>query len=134
MPTTPHIIIADNYPAIRGYLHQALARMIPSATITAVADGAAALRAYQERPADLLIVDHPMRELTGLALTRRLRAEGATVPIILTCTDPRVVEAAAAAGASRFLAKPYTMAALRDAVRELLPAQLLSGGDDADPQ
>jgi two-component system, cell cycle response regulator DivK len=81
-------------------------------------------RALRERP-DLVLVDIQLPKMSGLEVTRRLRAEPATaaVPIIvitsfaLSGDDQR----ARAAGASHYLAKPYSPRELLEAIRRFAP-------------
>jgi two-component system cell cycle response regulator DivK len=80
--------------------------------------------ALAERP-DLILMDIQLPKLSGLDATRRLRAEPATAqtPIIaitsfaLSGDDQRAREA----GASAYLAKPYSPFTLLSLIRQFLP-------------
>ncbi len=80
--------------------------------------------ALAERP-DLILMDIQLPKISGLEATRRLRAEPATAgtPIIaitsfaLSGDEQRAKEA----GASAYLAKPYSPFALLSLIRELAP-------------
>jgi FixJ family two-component response regulator len=69
-----------------------------------------------------LVLDIRMPGVDGLALQRVLNAEGSTIPtIIITADDDPVTRAAAqAAGAVRYLTKPFDDEALLDAIRDAL--------------
>lgn len=87
------------------------------------ADGAEGLDlAAQDPELDLLIVDINMPQMDGLEFVRRLRGElGITDPPVLVSSTESAEEdrrAAREAGATGFLAKPWTPEQLLDAVRE----------------
>lgn len=80
--------------------------------------------AIAERP-DLILMDVQLPKISGLEATRRLRADPATatIPIIaitsfaLSGDEQRAKEA----GATAYLAKPYSPFALLGKIRELAP-------------
>jgi two-component system cell cycle response regulator DivK len=88
-------------------------------------DGEAGVAAaLAERP-DLILMDIQLPKISGLEATRLLRADPATAatPIIaitsfaLSGDDQRAQEA----GATAYLAKPYSPFALLNKIRELVP-------------
>src|SRR5215216_287539 len=121
MPSAPHILIAEDHAAVRALMTTIVARTYPNGTITAVANGAEALAVYRTHGADLLITDYAMPSMTGLALLQTLRAHQATLPILVVSMDTSIAEAVVRAGASRFLAKPFGLPELQQALRDLLP-------------
>jgi two-component system cell cycle response regulator DivK len=88
-------------------------------------DGEAGVAAALEQRPDLILMDVQLPKLSGLEAIRRLRAEPATAgtPIIaitsfaLSGDDQRAKEA----GATAYLAKPYSPFALLSKIRELAP-------------
>ena len=72
---------------------------------------------------DCLVLDIAMPGMTGLELQRELKRRGQRIPIVFITAHadqtlrPRVL----AAGAAEILFKPFTEAALLDAVRAALP-------------
>src|SRR4051812_13551254 len=93
MPSAPHILIAEDHAAVRELMTTIVARTYPTGMITAVANGAEALAVFQERGADLLITDYAMPSMTGLALIQTLRAQQATVPILVVSMNTAIAEA-----------------------------------------
>ena len=88
-------------------------------------DGEAGVaKALEERP-DLILLDIQLPKISGFEATRRLRAEAATAntPIIaitsfaLSGDDQKAKEA----GATAYLAKPYSPRDLLNLIRKLLP-------------
>jgi CheY-like chemotaxis protein len=90
-------------------------------------DGAMGLRLWRDEAADLVLTDIAMPDLTGFELIARLRAEGATVPIIaisgsLVVGDFELVRHIKALGAVHLLAKPFS----RDQLMEVIALALRS--------
>jgi len=88
-------------------------------------DGEAGVTAALEHRPDLILMDVQLPKISGFEVTRRLRAEPATAgtPIVaitsfaLSGDEQRATEA----GASAYLAKPYSPFALLSLIRKLLP-------------
>ncbi len=88
-------------------------------------DGEAGVAIALEQRPDLILMDVQLPKISGIEATRRLRAEPATAatPIIaitsfaLSGDEQRAKEA----GASAYLAKPYSPFTLLGMIRELLP-------------
>ncbi|HEX9052951.1 MAG TPA: response regulator [Anaeromyxobacter sp.] len=89
-------------------------------------DGAEALEAGHSIAPDLVVTDAEMPRMDGYALCAAIRSDPAlrAIPVVLLTShgDAESRRRAAAAGASAFLTKPATPAALRTAVRDLLGA------------
>ena len=88
-------------------------------------DGEAGVSAALEQRPDLILMDIQLPKISGFEATRRLRAEAATrdTPIIaitsfaLSGDEERAKEA----GASAYLAKPYSPFTLLTMIRGLVP-------------
>jgi CheY-like chemotaxis protein len=120
MPALRHIVIAESDSHVRALIARIVARTYPACRISVVSDGAAALAITENRSADLLITTHHLSSISGLQLVRALRNRQRALPILLISSDP--LEAAAlAAGANRFLRKPFALVDIERALRELLP-------------
>jgi two-component system cell cycle response regulator DivK len=88
-------------------------------------DGEAGVAAAREQLPDLILMDVQLPKMSGLDATRLLRADEATkhIPIVVitsfALSGDR--ERAAEAGATAYLAKPYSPRELLALVREILP-------------
>jgi two-component system, cell cycle response regulator DivK len=121
--SAPTILHIEDNEFNRKIVRDLLART--SYRLVEAVDGEAGVqRALSERP-DLILVDIQLPKMSGLEVTRRLRAEPATaaLPIIvitsfaLSGDDQRAREA----GASHYLAKPYSPRELLEAIRRFAP-------------
>ena len=90
--------------------------------VRAVSNGALALEALREQPADLLLLDVSMPVVDGITVCRVLRGERNRIPILMltarTETSDRV--AGLDAGADDYLPKPFDLAELFARMRALL--------------
>jgi CheY-like chemotaxis protein len=121
MPTVPHILIAHDHDLVRKLLAQLVAQIYPSATITAVTNGAEALNTFTQDGIDLLITNGHMPGMGGADLIRALRAQQATCPIVMVSSDTSIEAAALAVGANHFLRTPVDTTEFQQAVTLLLP-------------
>jgi CheY-like chemotaxis protein len=115
------VIIADDDAGIRAVLSHIVQQTYPSAMVSAVADGLAALHIYDQQGADLVLTNYMMPRLSGLNLITALRARRTTLPIIMVSGEVAQAPAALAAGASQFLAKPFTRTQLVQVLISVLP-------------
>ena len=80
--------------------------------------------AHNEMP-DLILMDVQLPKLSGLEATRQLRADAKTaaIPIVVITSFALSgdAEKAKAAGASAYLAKPYSPRELLQMIRDLVP-------------
>lgn len=90
--------------------------------VDVASDGLAALEQAQINSYDLIVLDVMLPRLDGVEVCRRLRADGATVPILLLTArggfDHRVE--GLDAGADDYLPKPYHLPELLARIRALL--------------
>ena len=88
-------------------------------------DGEAGVAAAHEAVPDLVIMDIQLPKLSGLEATRQLRADPATaaIPVIVITSFALAgdEEKAREAGASAYLAKPYSPRELLQMIRQLVP-------------
>ncbi|GAA6620930.1 ATP-binding protein [Scytonema sp. NUACC26] len=105
----PRVLIVDDNADMRGYLTRILSE---HHEVIAVADGAAALAAVNERVPDLVLTDVMMPELDGFDLLKALRTDPRTkeVPIVLLSARAGVesVIEGLLAGADDYLIKPFS--------------------------
>ena len=115
-----HILVAEDQVDIRDLivlnLHQA------GYTVTAVADGRAALASQYEQASDLLILDLMMPLLDGLEVCKALRARGRATPILMLTAKSTELDRVLGLelGADDYLTKPFSMAELLARVKALL--------------
>ncbi|MBV6623177.1 MAG: response regulator [Rivularia sp. (in: Bacteria)] len=105
----PHILLVDDNADMRDYLKRILSEYVE---VEAVADGAAALFAVQQRVPDLVLTDVMMPQLDGLELLKALRTDTRTreVPIILLTAragEEFLVEGLES-GTDDYLIKPFS--------------------------
>ncbi len=130
------VLVADDDRAIRESLARALE--LEGYEVVVTADGAAALSAVREQPADVLVLDVMMPGVDGLTVCRVLRAERDRTPILMltarTETSDRV--AGLDAGADDYLPKPFELdellARLRALVRRTRFGEVDGDGDETE--
>jgi two-component system, cell cycle response regulator DivK len=92
--------------------------------LTEAVDGEAGVAAARDAPPDLILMDIQLPKLSGLEATRQLRADPRTaaVPIIVVTSFALSGDEQKArdAGATAYLAKPYSPRDLLAKIRELL--------------
>jgi CheY-like chemotaxis protein len=119
--TAGTILVIDDEPALRSVL----CTMLEVFGFSVVEAGSAtlALTLLEEIKPDLILTDVMMPDMDGLTLIRKLKAEPtwSEIPALVisakTTQDDRM--AAELAGASGFLAKPFSAADLKVALRQL---------------
>src|SRR5262249_12033277 len=96
-------------------------------------DGAAALEALSEEPADLAILDIKMPRMDGMELLRRLRQQTDMPVIFLTSKDEEIDELfGLKMGADDYIAKPFSQRLVVERVKAVLRRfQPKDGGNTA---
>jgi CheY-like chemotaxis protein len=120
-------LVIDDDARLRDAIRRALEQA--GHDVLEAADGAAGLRLYRERGADVVILDIFMPERDGLEVIRDLRADGRQVKIVAMSGGGQsgqadvvmdTLKAAAAFGAARTLSKPVALNELLATVHDLL--------------
>lgn len=139
METQAHILVVDDDREIRDLLARFLAKH--GLRVTTAKDGAEMERALADWAIDLVVLDLMMPGEDGLSLTRRLRAQGTAVPIVMLTamgeeTD-RIV--GLEMGADDYVPKPFNPRELLARIKAVLrrahaptpnPAAADTGGGD----
>ena len=105
----PKVVLADDNADMRDYVRRLLST---DYEVTAVADGAEALRATTARKPDLVITDVMMPKLDGFGLLKALREDPGTASTPIIMLSARAGEEARVeglqAGADDYLTKPFS--------------------------
>jgi nitrogen regulation protein NR(I) len=103
----PHILIADDEDSLRWVLEKGLQQA--SYEVTSVKDGAAAIRAVEAQPFDLVFLDVRMPGVDGLAALARMREVRADVCVVVMTAHGTMETAIQAMqrGAYDYLTKPF---------------------------
>jgi two-component system response regulator MprA len=115
------ILVVDDDQAVRDALRRAL--LMQGYSVELAADGQEALTTLANGSlVDLLILDVLMPHVDGIEVTRRLRADGSAVPILMLTARDQISDRVAGleAGADDYLVKPFALEELVARVRALL--------------
>ena len=126
------LVVEDDAP-VRRMLERTLSA--EGYAVVAVADGGAALARVEFDAPDAIVLDVAMPGIDGLAVARRLRAQGVATPILMLTARDGVRDRVAGldAGADDYLVKPFALSELAARMRALLrrmhPADVRTHGD-----
>ncbi|MDR2722702.1 MAG: response regulator transcription factor [Cellulomonadaceae bacterium] len=112
------VVLAEDDPAIAEPLARALTREGYQTIVSGTGQGA-----IDAAPtADLLVLDLGLPDMDGLDVSRRLRADGQTVPILILTARADEVDLVVGldAGADDYVTKPFRLAELLARVRAIL--------------
>ena len=115
----PTILICEDEPSLRELVRATLG---DGYTFADAADGEEATRLLRELRPALVVLDLMLPRVSGLEVLGELRADEAIsdTPVVVITAWSHAREAALAAGADRFIAKPFEPDELKSAVDELL--------------
>jgi DNA-binding response OmpR family regulator len=119
--TALRILVVDDDAPLREMLTRSFAR--EGHTVTAAADGQAALDATQEETFDIILLDVALGQgLAGHDVARELRTRRSVVPIImLTALDSEAdIVLGLEAGADDYVTKPFGLGELRSRIRAVM--------------
>ena len=114
------ILIVEDDPVLREFLCTALADEFD---VAAAVTGEEAIELARQRRPDVMLLDVMLPGMSGLDIVRQLRAdqELRDLPVLVMTAfsdiDPSEAEAA---GADRFLSKPFDLLELTETLKELI--------------
>lgn len=108
------VLVVEDSPVNQLVVSLMLQKLVSKVRLAA--NGLDALTLVEEQLPDLILMDMRMPEMDGLEATRRLRAQGVTIPIVALTANAMAEDKASclAQGMDDFLAKPITLARLRE--------------------
>jgi CheY-like chemotaxis protein len=115
------VLVVDDDPNVLGLLIALLSS--EGCDVRYALDGPSALAIFDTARFDLVLTDLGMPGMTGLEVATAMRRRDAAVAIVLVTEDGRAPDAAAAAraGISRMLRKPFRLDALLEGVGARTP-------------
>lgn len=123
------VLIVDDEPPIRRFLKTALSAQ--AYRVEEAGDGETALEFLKRNPVDLMVLDLGLPGMDGLEVLRRLRGQGAAMPvIILSSRDDEAGKVAALdLGADDYVSKPFGIEELSARIRAALRHRLQQDGE-----
>jgi two-component system chemotaxis response regulator CheY len=124
------ILVVDDSKVMRDMIVACL-RAIPGATFTHAASGLEAIERLSLEPFQLVVLDLNMPDIGGIEVLEFVRGQDRlrSLPIVVVTTrgDEGSRATALAAGASRFMTKPFTPEAIQSEVHALLALGAAAG-------
>jgi len=116
------ILIVDDTKEIGRMIQAALETLDSTLQVSVLTSAEDALLALPRQPIDLLVVDVRLPGISGLELTRKLRARRQNTKVIQISGigDPHIRDQAIEMGADQFFSKPLVMSEFLGAVQQLL--------------
>jgi two-component system, chemotaxis family, chemotaxis protein CheY len=121
----PTILVVDDSPTIRRMVRTALGSLA-DVSFAEAGSGLQAIETLAVQPVQAVVLDLNMPDMHGLDVLKFLRShqQYRELPVMILTTrgDDSSRDAALQAGASAYMTKPFSPAALVSSVRELLSA------------
>jgi CheY-like chemotaxis protein len=119
---TKRVLIVDDATDFARMIASAIATLGPDLAVKVVPSAEEALLEITSGPIDLLIVDVRLPGISGLELTRKIRAHSQTIKVIQITgmSEPRLEDLALGVGADAFFHKPMEMTDFLEAARRSL--------------
>lgn len=112
---TMKILVVDDFPTMRRIIKNLL-KDLGFDNVDEAEDGAIALEKLRNGGFDLVVSDWNMPNMDGLTMLQNVRADAdlATLPVLMVTAEAKKenIIAAAQAGASGYIVKPFTAATL----------------------
>jgi two-component system chemotaxis response regulator CheY len=117
------ILVVDDFPTQRKLMKRTLLDLGFENVIEAV-DGVDALEKLNTGDVEFIICDWHMPKMMGIDLLRTIRADGkfSQMPFLMVTAEVKRenIIAAAKAGVSNYIAKPFTVESLQEKIRDIL--------------
>jgi len=119
------ILVVDDFATMRKIIHNVL-RQLGYDNIHQAEDGASALEIIDREPVDLVITDWNMPQMSGLDLLKAIRAHDnlakQKIPVLMVTAESlqENIVAAAAAGVSNYIIKPFDAQTLASKIDKVL--------------
>jgi two-component system capsular synthesis sensor histidine kinase RcsC len=126
------VLVAEDHPINRMLLRDQLEAL--GCSVVLAGDGQEALAHWHASQFDLVLTDVNMPVCDGFALTRNLRAQGVTKPIVGVTARLGDEVRCIGAGMDACIIKPVTMAALGEALRPFAHAMSVIAADPDRPE
>ena len=115
-------LIVDDFSTMRRIVRNLL-KELGFANVEEAEDGAIALRKLQDGNFDFVVSDWNMPNMDGLAMLQNLKADEAlkNIPVLMVTAEAKKehIVAAARAGASGYIVKPFTAATLDEKLNKI---------------
>ena len=123
MKANPRVFVVDDEDFIRELYRDVFEAK--GMTVFSAQSGEEAVRIFStmKYKPDVVIMDHRMPGKDGIETTKEIRKMDPSVPIIFSSADETVREAALAAGAVSFWAKPFPVGLLANAMVDMVEAR-----------
>jgi len=113
------ILVVEDEPTLRETLAEALES--DGFAVRTAADGPAAVASFREQQPDLVLLDLMLPGMSGIEVTRVLRAESAVPIVMLTARDSEVDKVVGLElGADYYVTKPFSLRELSARIRAVL--------------
>ena len=113
------ILVVEDEPTLRETLAEALEA--DGFRAVQAADGRVALVAFRAEQPDLVLLDLMLPELSGLEVTRQIRAESSVPIVMLTARDAELDKVVGLEmGADDYVTKPFSLRELSARIRAVL--------------
>ncbi|PMS22505.1 chemotaxis protein CheY [Trinickia dabaoshanensis] len=130
MDKSMKILVVDDFPTMRRIVRNLL-KELGYSNVDEAEDGAAGLSRLQGGGFDFVISDWNMPNMDGLEMLKRIRADAALshLPVLMVTAESKKenIIAAAQAGASGYVVKPFTAATLDEKLTKILEKMAKTG-------
>lgn len=129
-PSNVRFLVVDDFATMRRILRNLL-KELGYGNVDEAEDGVSALQKLRTQPFDFVVSDWNMPNMTGIELLRTIRADEQLkhLPVLMVTAEAKKenILAAAQAGASGYVVKPFTAAILDEKLKRIFQTQQREG-------